>query len=371
MAAKSDIDPPVDLGNGKKRYMVHGTTFEVDTKYNITKACGYGAYGFVVAAVNTDTGAKVAIKKCQNVFHDLSDATRVLREISLMSFLSHENTLGIKDLMAPDAPDFSDVYLVTQLMDTDLNNVIRSKQRLTEEHSQYFIYQILRGLKYIHSARIMHRDLKPANILTNVNCDLRICDFGLARAHEPDRQSEMTDYVITRWYRPPELLLMSTGYTEAIDIWSAGCIFAELINRKPLFAGKDYLHQLKLICTDLGVPSDEDLESFITNKEALRYVKTMPKTSPKPITHLCPNLTNELAQDFLAQMLTFNPHKRPSADELLSHPYLHQLHDPNDEPTAPGAFVWDLEQRDFTEKELRQAYWDEIRKYHPELRTTP
>lgn len=110
---------------------------------------------------------------------------------------------------------------------------------------QYFLYQILRGLKYIHSARVIHRDLKPSNLLLNANCELKICDFGLAR---PTAENDiMTEYVVTRWYRAPELLLNSTDYTAAIDIWSVGCIFMELLNRRPLFAGRDHMHQMCLV----------------------------------------------------------------------------------------------------------------------------
>lgn len=109
---------------------------------------------------------------------------------------------------------------------------------------QYFLYQILRGLKYIHSANVIHRDLKPSNLLLNANCDLKICDFGLAR---PTSENEcMTEYVVTRWYRAPELLLNS-DYTAAIDIWSVGCIFLELMNRRPLFPGRDHVHQMRLL----------------------------------------------------------------------------------------------------------------------------
>lgn len=110
---------------------------------------------------------------------------------------------------------------------------------------QYFLYQILRGLKYIHSANVIHRDLKPSNLLLNANCDLKICDFGLARLSAENEF--MTEYVVTRWYRAPELLLNSSDYTAAIDVWSVGCIYMELMNRKPLFPGKDQMHQMRLL----------------------------------------------------------------------------------------------------------------------------
>lgn len=123
---------------------------------------------------------------------------------------------------------------------------------------QYFLYQILRGLKYIHSANVLHRDLKPSNLLLNANCDLKICDFGLARV--TSETDFMTEYVVTRWYRAPELLLNSSDYTAAIDVWSVGCIFMELMDRKPLFPGRDHVHQLRLL-----------MEVYIT----LKYFRTL------------------------------------------------------------------------------------------------
>eukprot|EP01004_Peranema_trichophorum_P006483 NODE_5302_length_1034_cov_34.074643_g4737_i0.p1 GENE.NODE_5302_length_1034_cov_34.074643_g4737_i0~~NODE_5302_length_1034_cov_34.074643_g4737_i0.p1 ORF type:complete len:286 (-),score=47.74 NODE_5302_length_1034_cov_34.074643_g4737_i0:175-942(-) len=252
-------------------------------------------------------------------------------------------------------------------MDTDLNNVLRSRQKLNEEHYQYFMYQILRGLKYVHSASVLHRDLKPANILTNISCDLRICDFGLAREFNPsDCLQELTDYVVTRWYRAPELLLMSTQYTPAIDIWSCGCIFAELMNRRPIFNGRDYLNQLQIITDALGTPSEHETSAWLQNTEALRYLRKIPPKAPRPIEQLVPKLTNPVAQDFFRRMLMFSPFQRPSAEELLAHPYLASLHDPDDEPVAPYKFNWELDNKRLKERELRQGFWEEIRRFHPE-----
>ena len=157
-----------------------------------------------------------------------------------------EQIIGIRDVIPPPIPRaFNDVYIGMEFMETDLHQIIRSGQELSEEHCQYFLYQILRGLKYIHSAGVIHRDLKPSNLLLSANCDLKICDFGLAR---PSSDSDMmTEYVVTRWYRAPELLLNSTDYSAAIDVWSVGCIFMELIDRRPLFPGRDHMHQMRLI----------------------------------------------------------------------------------------------------------------------------
>eukprot|EP00906_Rhabdomonas_costata_P027366 RCo038875 len=355
------IGEPVPLGDGRKSYTVHGSNFEVPMKYNLVKAVGYGAYGLVCSAVNTATGEKVAIKKIPKVFDDLVDGKRILREIKLLTYIEHENIISIKDLFRPKTKQFDDIYFVSELMDTDLHQIIRSKQKLTEEHHQYFIYQVLRALLFIHSARILHRDLKPGNLLVNGNCDLRICDFGLARGFDPN---ELTDYVVTRWYRPPELLLMAVDYGPAIDIWSTGCIFAELINRKPLFPGRDYINQLNLITDALGVPSEEDM-TMIKSEEAVRYLKSMSRKKPVPFKDLFPNCS-KLALDFLEKMLVFNPAKRITAAEALCHPYLAQLHDPSDEPVSDKTFHWEYDSKELKEPQLRSLLWEEIVKFHPD-----
>ena len=125
-------------------------------------------------------------------------------------------------------------------METDMHRVIYSRQDLTDDHCQYFMYQLLRGCLYIHSSNIIHRDLKPSNLLLNKNCDLKICDFGLARGYE-ETTTTLTECVVTRWYRAPEVILNASHYTNALDVWSIGCIFAELLGRAPLFPGDDYL----------------------------------------------------------------------------------------------------------------------------------
>ncbi|KAL8501562.1 hypothetical protein ACS0TY_020908 [Phlomoides rotata] len=230
------------------QYNIFGNMFEITNKYRPPiMPIGRGAYGIVCSVLNTETNEMVAIKKIANAFDNYMDAKRTLREIKLLRHLDHENVIAIKDVIPPPLRrEFSDVYMGTELMDTDLHQIIRSNQGLSEEHCQYFLYQLLRGLKYIHSAGIIHRDLKPSNLLLNANCDLKICDFGLARTSSSESEF-MTEYVVTRWYRAPELLLNSSEYTAAIDVWSVGCIFMELMNRKPLFAGKDHVHQMHLL----------------------------------------------------------------------------------------------------------------------------
>ncbi|KAI8595187.1 kinase-like domain-containing protein [Dissophora ornata] len=237
--------------------------FIVDTKYQFIREIGQGAYGVVCAAKNTQTGEDVAIKKVTKVFEKAILAKRALREVKLLRhFSGHENITSILDMDITNVQDFNEIYLVQELMEADLHQIIRSEQPLTDAHFQYFIYQICRGLKYIHSANVLHRDLKPGNLLVNADCELKICDFGLARGFSDDAESNvgfMTEYVATRWYRAPEIMLSFQSYTKAIDMWSVGCIFAEMLGGKPLFKGRDYVDQLNQILQILGTPDEATL----------------------------------------------------------------------------------------------------------------
>ncbi|TPP41735.1 Protein kinase domain family protein [Leishmania donovani] len=179
-----------------------------------------------------------------------------------MTSLKHNNLIRLHHFMRPQSKEtFEDIYLVMDLYDTDLNRIIRSRQKLTDEHLQYFMIQAFRGLHYLHSAKVMHRDLKPSNLLVNADCALAICDFGLARDDQVMSSSDLTQYVVTRWYRPPEVLGMgSNQYTSAVDVWSLGLIFAELMLGRTLLPGTDYIGQLVMIVNLLGSPSIDDMD---------------------------------------------------------------------------------------------------------------
>ncbi|KAK2664138.1 hypothetical protein Ddye_002712 [Dipteronia dyeriana] len=290
------------------QYNVYGNLFEVSSKYvPPIRPIARGAYGIVCAAVNAETHKQVAIKKIGNAFDNIIDAKRTLREIKLLRHMEHENVIAIKDLIRPPKMEtFNDVYIVYELMDTDLHRTIRSDQKLTDDHCQYFLYQLLRGLKYVHSANVLHRDLKPSNLLLNSNCDLKIGDFGLART--TSETDFMTEYVVTRWYRAPELLLNCTEYTAAIDIWSVGCILGEIMTREPLFPGKDYVHQLRLITELIGSPDEASL-GFLRSDNARRYVRQLPQCRKQQFATRFPNMSRG-AIDLLEKMLVFDPNKR-------------------------------------------------------------
>lgn len=290
---------------------------------------------------------------------------RTLREIRLLRHFHHENIISILDILPPESFEtFTEVYLVQELMETDMHRVIRT-QDLSNDHFQYFVYQILRGLKALHSAGVLHRDLKPSNLLLNANCDLKICDFGLARSAEQpneDNKAFLTEYVATRWYRAPEIMLSFKEYTKAIDLWSVGCIFAEMLTGRPLFPGRDYHHQLSLILDVLGTPSLEDFYA-ITSSRSRDYIRSLAFSKRADFRQLFPR-ADEPALDLLEKLLTFSPHKRISAEEALSHPYLEPYHDPTDEPTAepldPSFFDADFASEPLSRERLKELIYQEV-----------
>jgi mitogen-activated protein kinase 1/3 len=353
-------------------FRASGQQFEISSKYSLIRPIGHGAYGVVISALDKETNQKVAIKKITRAFEDPIDAKRILREIKLMKAFAHENVIQIIDIIPPPstAEEFEDVYIVQDLMETDLHRIIYSKQPLTIDHIQYFVYQILRGLKYIHSANVLHRDLKPSNLLLRSNCDLKICDFGLSRGVEDEQTGGLTEYVVTRWYRAPEIMLACQEYTSAIDIWSVGCIFAELLARSPLFPGDDYIAQLRLICEKIGRPSEKDLD-FVTSDRAKRFIASLPANKPTPFSHVFANHRDEHdALDLLKQMLEIHPKRRATIEQALEHPFLESLHNSDDEPVTEEIFSFEFENEDLTRERIQQLIWEEIREYHPEIPET-
>ncbi|XP_044507227.1 mitogen-activated protein kinase 7 [Mangifera indica] len=358
------VEPPNGVRHrGKHYYSMWQTLFEIDTKYVPIKPIGRGAYGVVCSSINRETNEKVAIKKINNVFENRIDALRTLRELKLLRHIQHENVIALKDIMMPTHRlSFKDVYLVYELMDTDLHQIIKSPQPLSNDHCKYFLFQLLRGLKYLHSANILHRDLKPGNLLVNANCDLKICDFGLARTSRGNEQF-MTEYVVTRWYRAPELLLCCDNYGTSIDVWSVGCIFAEILGRKPIFPGTECLNQLKLIINVLGSQLDADLE-FIDNPKARRFIKSLAYSKGTHFSQIYPQ-ADSLALDLLQKMLIFEPSKRITVTEALQHPYMSGLYDPRCNPPAQVPINLDIDENG-GEQVIREMMWNEMLHYHPE-----
>ncbi|KAJ6570725.1 CMGC/MAPK protein kinase [Mycena sp. CBHHK59/15] len=350
-------------------------TFEIDLpsdNYQVLHVIGQGSYGIVAAALHKPTGRKVAIKRIIPFGHmdkSLSRSSvcnhtlfclRTLRELKLLKFFSesclNDNIISIVDIIKPASLEsFTEIYFIQELMGTDLSHVIRL-QHLTDDHCRYFIYQTLRALKSIHSADVIHRDLKPANLLINANCELKVADFGLARSVMST--GLMTEYVATRWYRAPEIMLSFKMYTKAIDIWAVGCILAELLSGVPLFPGRDYGHQLNLILDVTGSPGLDEVNA-ITSKRSRDYLLMLPKRPGRYFPALFPHAPSE-AIDFLSKTLTFDPTKRLTVYDALEHPYLEAYHDPEDEPSAiplnPSYFQFDFNDKNPTNDQLRYPW---------------
>ncbi|KAJ5147207.1 hypothetical protein N7526_000559 [Penicillium atrosanguineum] len=336
------------------RSQIFGTTFEITSRYSDLQPVGMGAFGLVCSARDQLTGQPVAVKKIMKPFSTPVLSKRTYRELKLLKHLRHENIISLSDIFISP---LEDIYFVTELLGTDLHRLLTSRP-LEKQFIQYFLYQILRGLKYVHSAGVVHRDLKPSNILINENCDLKICDFGLARIQDP----QMTGYVSTRYYRAPEIMLTWQKYDVEVDIWSAGCIFAEMLEGKPLFPGKDHVNQFSIITELLGTPPDDVIQT-ICSENTLRFVKSLPKRERQSLANKFKGADAD-AINLLEKMLVFDPKKRVRAGEALAHEYLAPYHDPTDEPVAQEKFDWSFNDADLPVDTWKIMMYSEILDFH-------
>ncbi len=460
-------------------------TWDVGSDYEVIKQIGTGSYGAVCEAVHKPTGKHVAIKKALKIFDDRIDCKRILREVQLLRLLNHENSnvVHLYEILEPQDPaNYDCIYMVLEYAQSDLKKLVKSAIHLQLLHIQKLVYNLLVGIKYIHSAGVLHRDLKPANILINEDCGVRICDFGLARSivgldgpsvtgmrprlsmseevatasddedvkigsailakirassedmtdipkpggpattstfapqkdFEEDKRKEvqkklvrtkdkrhnmkreLTGHVVTRWYRAPEIILLEKDYGPAIDIWSVGCIFAELLSmmkenaatyqdRQPLFPGTSCFplspdhkvlkkqgspysnsDQLMVIFDVLGSPSEEDY-SFVSDPKAAEYLKAFPGKKRVDFALKYPAAGPE-ALDFLNKTLTFNPFFRLTVDECLNHPFVRPARNQTQEIAATEAIKLSFEaEGDLDEKRLRELFLIEIN-YYKELK---
>ncbi|KAK6591077.1 mitogen-activated kinase 1 [Cryptosporidium xiaoi] len=335
-------------------------------KYELIKKLGKGAYGVVWKSIDRRTGEVVAVKKIFDAFQNATDAQRTFREIMILSKLTgHENIVNLLNVLRAD--NDKDVYLVFDYMETDLHAVIRANI-LETVHKQYVVYQLSKVIKYLHSGGLLHRDMKPSNILLNAECHVKVADFGLSRSFVNTRritnnipqvdaggysgscddtdQPILTDYVATRWYRAPEILLGSTKYTKGIDMWSLGCILGEILCGKPIFPGSSTMNQLEKIISVIEFPSDDDIEAIqspfaSTMMDSLREKTQLVNKNIKDSFSRWKNLLlsinpsadcDKQAIDLLDKLLQFNPNKRISANGALKHPYVSIFHNPKEEP---------------------------------------
>ncbi|KAM6899558.1 mitogen-activated protein kinase 15 [Xenentodon cancila] len=306
----------------------------ISVKYEIKKRIGKGAYGIVWKAVDRQTGEIVAVKKIFDAFRNRTDAQRTFREIMfLQEFGDHPNIVKLLNVIR--AQNDRDIYLVFEYMDTDLHAVIKKGSLLKDIHIRYVMYQLFKAIKYLHSGNVIHRDQKPSNVLLDTDCIVKLCDFGLARSlnqiQEDSGNPALTEYVATRWYRAPEILLGSIRYTKGVDMWSLGCILGEMLVGKALFPGTSTINQIEKIMSAIPHPSPEDILA-VKSEYGSSVIQKMLLKPQVPLEDLLQPAVPPDALDLMKGLLVFNPEKRLTAEQALQHPYVAKFHNPAKEP---------------------------------------
>ncbi|EGR28155.1 mitogen-activated protein kinase 2, putative [Ichthyophthirius multifiliis] len=337
-------------------------------KFEIIQKLGKGAYGIVWKAIDRKLKQVVALKKVFDAFHNPTDAQRTFREVMFLQELNgHDNIVKLLNIIK--AENNKDIYLVFDFMETDLHAVIRA-DILEQIHKKYIMYQILKALKYMHSGDLIHRDLKPSNILLNSECHVKIADFGLARSvatNEEDDPPVLTEYVATRWYRAPEILLGSTKYTKSVDMWSVGCILGELIIGKSIFPGVSTLNQIERVLELTGKPSIQDIDS-IESSLAHNILNSINVQRKKNFNQFFQGATEE-ELDLLKKLLTFNPKQRYTAQQALEHKYVAEFHNPIEETVCQKPIDIPLNDHEkFSIKKYREALYADINERKKEQR---
>ena len=346
----------------------------IKKRFTLQKKVGQGAYGVVFKAIDKKTKEQVALKKLFGAFQDEVDSQRTFREVMLLQELNgHDNIIRLLNVIK--AENDLDLYLVFDYMEADLFNVIRANI-LQDIHKKFIIYQILKALKFIHSSDIIHRDLKPSNVFIISDCHVKLGDFGLARTleHSPLMKNMVTEYVATRWYRAPEMILAAQKYGKPIDMWSVGCILYELIVGTPLLPGKSTKDMMKMMFAVTGFPDRKEYNEVKKEckiqqidyddllQEKIKKKKNLLQTVSK-FTH------DEVAIDLLLKLLQFNPKKRLTAEEALEHPYVADFHNPEEEIICDHKIEIPLDDNNkFSREEYRQKLYDVVLKRKIEIR---
>ncbi|KAG0454373.1 hypothetical protein HPP92_025677 [Vanilla planifolia] len=288
-------------------------------QYEKVEKIGEGTYGVVYKARDRVTNQTIALKKIRLEQEDEGVPSNAIREISLLKEMQHRNIVRLQDVVHSEKR----IYLVFEYLDLDLKKYMDTCQDLAKNPRlvKKYLYQILSGIAYCHSHRILHRDLKPQNLLIDRKTNsLKLADFGLARAFGIPIRT-FTHEVVTLWYRAPEILLGSRQYSTPVDVWSVGCIFAEMVNQRPLFPGDSEIDELFKIFRVLGTPNEETWPGVSSLPD---YKSAFPKWPPMDLATVVPNL--ELAGiDLLSKMLCLEPRRRITARAALEHHYFKDL----------------------------------------------
>jgi serine/threonine protein kinase len=286
-------------------------------RYQKLEKIGEGTYGVVYKSRDKQTGDTIALKKIRLEDDNEGVPSTAIREISLLKSLNHPNVVRLRDVVH----DETKLYLIFEYLDQDLKKYMNTVGTGLPPHTvKSFMFQMLSALVFCHTHRVLHRDLKPQNILIDKQGSLRLADFGLARAFGLPIKT-YTHEVVTLWYRAPEILLGGRQYSTPVDIWSVGCIFAEMAQKRPLFMGDSEIDQLFKIFKVLGTPNEDTFPGVSALPD---FKSTFPKWRQQSLERLVPNLCAN-GIDLLAQMVCYDPAKRISARAALNHPYFHDF----------------------------------------------
>ncbi|XP_002722978.2 cyclin-dependent kinase 3 isoform X1 [Oryctolagus cuniculus] len=309
-------EPAGALGVGRQRrgaVSFPGSSADMDVFQKVEKI-GEGTYGVVYKARNKETGQLVALKKIRLDLETEGVPSTAIREISLLKELKHPNIVRLLDVVHNEKK----LYLVFEFLSQDLKKYMDSTpaSQLPMHLVKSYLFQLLQGVNFCHSHRVIHRDLKPQNLLISERGAIKLADFGLARAFGVPLRT-YTHEVVTLWYRAPEILLGCKFYSTAVDVWSVGCIFAEMVTRKALFPGDSEIDQLFRIFRTLGTPSEATWPGVTQLPD---YKGSFPKWTRRGLEEIVPDLEPE-GKDLLVQLLQYDPSQRISAKAALAHPY--------------------------------------------------
>ncbi|GLE04834.1 hypothetical protein PINS_up013813 [Pythium insidiosum] len=280
-------------------------------RYKVTKQLGDGTYGSVLKAVNRQSGEVVAVKKMKKKFYSWEECMQ-LREVMSLKKLNHPNIIKLKEVIREN----DELYFVFEYMENNLYECMKKRDRhFPESKIRNLMYQMLQGLAFMHKHSFFHRDIKPENMLVKGDI-VKVADFGLAR--EIRSRPPFTDYVSTRWYRAPEVLLRSTTYNSPIDNWAMGCIMAEMFTLRPLFPGSSEGDQLYKICSVLGSPTHATWPEGMKLAAQMNY--RFPQFVPTPLSQLIPHASPEAIQ-LMTDLLKFDPNQRPTSSQALQYPF--------------------------------------------------
>jgi mitogen-activated protein kinase 1/3 len=346
---------------GKVSFIAGDTRFIIDDRYEYLNLILQSLSRIKIKVKDKNDDKFLTITKATSIFYYLDSCFSILKSLKLNKFLKHDNILSIFSLLLPQSrSNYNHLYIVQDFMESNLSRVIRSKQPLTTDHIQYFLYQVLLALQYLHSSQIIHYNLSPHIILINSDCSIKITEFESALSIHKEYRAGEENYT-NRWYSAPELLGGCEYIGYECDIWSVGCILAELIGRQVLFPGNDNKESIRIIVEVLGSPTEEEME-FIRNERVKQFIRNLPTRSKVDWRLKFPNVNRECL-DLMDKMMRFNPKERMKAEECLKHPFFASIYDSSDIKTCSQEFDWSFLNIPQTREALESAIYDECLLY--------